>query len=358
MTQSALASHAARLHREAIVIDGHSDILMPIADGKLRLADRCEPPDPATWQPPSGWWPDAEATLYGFSPHTAYFQTMGLYDLPRFREGGLTAQAMAVFVEEANLDRALHRALEMVYWLRREAAENADFDLVTSVADIGRLKRDGKVGGILTFEGFEPLGAELKLLDVFHDLGLRLASLTHSRRNYYADGTQPGVETAGLTAAGRLAVRRMNELGIVVDLAHLASRGCWEVLDLSEAPVVLSHASPRRIFRDEATGDSAGRRLLEAIAAKDGVVGIIAYNQPDLAAVLDDVETVIRAVGPDHVGLGTDFFGRERAPAGFAGIHELPNVTRGLVERGHADDVIRAVLGGNFLRVFEQVWGA
>jgi membrane dipeptidase len=355
MTESSQTERADRLHRDAIVIDGHTDILMPIADGKLRLGDRFALPDPAIWQPPVGWQPDAEATMYNFSPHTSFFQTMGHYDLPRFREGGLTVQAMAIFIESANLDRALQRALQMVYWLNREYEENADFLPVTSAAAIRQLKRDGKMGGILAFEGFEPIGSDLKLLDVFYALGLRMATLTHSRRNFWADGTQAGVATTGLTEPGRQAVRRMNELGIVIDLAHLALKGCWEVLELSEAPVVLSHSSPRRAFRNDAAGEDT-RRMMETLAGKGGVIGIIAWDQPDLAAYLDDVETVIREFGPDHVGLGTDFFGIERAPTGFVGMHELPNVTRGLVERGHSDEVIRKVLGENYLRVFEQVW--
>lgn len=355
MTASSPAEHAASLHRKAIVIDGHTDILMAIADGKMRLGERFELPDPATWQPPAGWRADAEAALYSFSPHTSFFQTMGHYDLPRFREGGLTIEAMAIFVEAANLDRALHRALQMVYWLNREYEENDDFAPVTSVATIRQLKRDGKMGGILAFEGFEPIGSDLKLLDVFYALGLRMATLTHSRRNFWADGTQAGIATTGLTEPGRQAVRQMNDLGIVIDLAHLAAKGCWDVLAMSEAPVVLSHASPRRAFRNDAAGDEA-RRIMAAIAEKGGVIGIIAWDQPDLAAYLDDVETIIREFGPDHVGLGTDFFGIERAPTGFVGMHELPNVTRGLVERGHPDEVIRKVLGENYLRVFGEVW--
>ncbi|MER3437708.1 MAG: hypothetical protein C4346_09055 [Chloroflexota bacterium] len=300
----------------------------------------------------------AGSSLYGFSPHTAYFQTMGQYDLPRFRAGGLTAQVMAVFIEAAHLDRALHRALDMVYWLRREAEDTADFVLITSVSEIHRTKREGKTGGILAFEGFEPLGADLKLLDLFYDLGLRIASLTHSRRNAFADGTQPGIRTAGLSALGLQAVKRMNELGIVIDLAHLAPQGCWEVVERSEAPVILSHARPRRLFRGDpaGNGEAEARRMIEAIAAKGGVIGIIAYDQPDLDTMLDDIETVIHWVGPDHAGLGSDFFGMERAPAGFRGIHELPNITRGLIARGHSEAVIRKVLGENYLRVFEQVW--
>lgn len=355
---------AARLHRAAITLDAHSDVLMPIADGKTRLGERFELPDPATWEPPLGWPRDAMSTLYGFTPHTAYFQTMGLYDLPRFLEGGLTVESYAIYIENHDLERALQRGLEMVYWLNREAAENDAFELVTSVADIHRIKDAGKTGGILALEGFEPIAFDLKLLDVFYALGLRMASLTHSRRNSFADGTQMGAATGGLTVDGKRAIRRMNELGIVIDLAHLNQPGCWEVLELSDAPVVLSHTSPRRFFpTDPRTSplypdivQDRARELLEAIAANGGIVGIIAYNQPDLAAYLDDIDEVIRAVGPDHVGLGTDFFGIERAPTEFAGIHELPNVTRGLVERGYSDEVILKVLGGNFLRVFQHVW--
>ena len=151
----------------------------------------------------------------------------------------------------------------------------------------------------------------------------------------------------------------MNELGIVIDLAHLAPEGCWEVLKLTDAPIVLSHCSPRWLFRSDPAGDGsdgAARRLVEGVAASGGVVGVIAYSQPTLDTMLDDVETLISWAGEDHVGLGTDFFGIEPAPTGFVGMQDLPNVTRGLVERGLSDDAILKFLGGNYLRVFEQVW--
>jgi membrane dipeptidase len=357
------AERAARLHREAIVIDGHSDVLMAIADGKMRLGDRIVLPDPAGWQPPLGWRTDAMSGLYNFSPHTAYFQTMGQYDLPRMRAGGLTAQSMAIYIGDEHVEVALHRALEMVYWLRREAAEHADFELVTGADDIRRIKRAGHVGGILAFEGFEPLGVDLKLLDVFYDLGLRIATLTHSRRNFWADGTQPGVLTAGLTAGGRAAIRRMNELGIVIDLAHLAYEGAVEVTELSDAPVILSHGSVPFMFRGGSAGarshlasEVAVRTLAEAIAKSGGVIGEIAYSHPTLDAMLDDIDTLVSWVGVDHVGLGSDFFGIERAPIGYQSIDQLPNVTGGLVARGYADDDVLKILGGNFLRVFAAVW--
>jgi membrane dipeptidase len=355
---------AAALHRDAIIIDGHSDVLMAVADGKMRLGERVELPQPKGWQPPLGWSTSEESNLYDFSPHTAYFQTMGHYDLPRFVEGGLTAQAFAIFIDGAHLDRPLHRTLEMVYWLRREAEENAGLELITRGDDFLRVKQSGHSGGFLTFEGFEPLESDLKLLDVFYDLGLRMASMTHSRRNFFADGTQMGVKGGGLTKPGQDAVRRMNELGIVIDLAHLNPAGCWDVLERSEAPVVLSHTSPRKYFTDKPQEsplypdivDERSREMLDAIAENGGMVGIIAYNQPDLEAFVDDIEFVIRAVGPEHVGLGTDFFGIERAPAGFTTMAELPNLTAALVARGYGDDVVHKVLGENYLRIFRNVW--
>ena len=351
---------ALALHQSAIVIDGHSDILMTVADGMTRLGQRYELPDPEGWTPPPGMPESEGAKFYGFTPHTQFFRTLGQYDIPRFHEGGITAQAMAIYIEEENLNRALNRALEMVYWLNREFEENSDFVPVTSADQIRLAKTDGNVGGFLTFEGFEPLGVDLRLLDIFYTLGLRMATMTHSRRNYFADGTFPGIATAGLTEAGISAVRRMNELGIVIDLAHLAPQGCLDVIALTDAPIVLSHCSPRRhLFRGDPAGggtDALARAVVEGIAETGGVVGIIAWSQPTLDAFVDDIAQIVAWVGDDHVGLGTDFYGVEFSPADFAGIQDLPNLTVRLVERGFSDETIRKILGENYLRVFDAVW--
>lgn len=358
------ATHAAELHRQAIIIDGHCDILMPIADGKMRLGQRVQVPNPATWEPPAGVAEAAAKSMYGFSPHTLYFQTMGQYDIPRFLEGGLTVQVCGIYLEDGQLERALQRGLEMTWCLHREVEENPNFALVTTVADIHRVKAQGQCGGILAFEGFEPLGFDLRFLDLFYKLGLRMASLTHSRRNFFGDGSQRDVQTGGLTALGKRAVKRMNELGIVIDLGHINHVGFWEILELSQAPVVFSHTSTRKYFPTDPEGStrypgldlSRGRERLEAIARNGGVVGVIFYSQPDLEDVVADIEYAIDIIGPDHVGLGSDLYGIEAAPKGLEDISKLPALTRRLVERGHSDEVILKILGGNYLRVFEQVW--
>jgi len=354
----------SRLHREAIIIDGHSDILMSVADGRLRLGDRPAIPSPVDWAPPLGWQMPPMATLYGFSAHTAYFQTLGQYDMPRMLEGGLTAQAMAVYIGDEHVEVALHRALEMVYWLRLDAAEHDAFTFITSTSDFHKVKSAGGTGGFLTFEGFEPLGNDLKLLDLFYDLGLRMATLTHSRRNVWADGTLPGLRLGGLTELGKNAIKRMTELGIVIDLAHLAYPGCEEVVAMTDVPLVLSHGSIPFMFRGGATpsgtapgaSDNDVRTLAEAIAKSGGVIGEIAFGHPTVKAMIDDIEALVSWIGIDHVGLGSDFFGMDMAPAGYTSIDQLPNVTRALVERGFSDDDVLKILGGNFLRVFEAVW--
>ncbi len=364
MSTQNIESHAAELHKRAIVIDGHCDILMPIADGKVRLGERVEVPDPATWKPPLGVAEDTSSNVFGFPPHTYYFGTAGQYSIPQFLAGGLTVQVCAIYLQNRDLERALQRGLEMTWWLHREVEENDDFELVTTVADIHRLKREGKCGGILAFEGFEPLGFELRFLDLFHKLGLRMASLTHSRRNFFADGLQENIQTGGLTKLGKQAVKRMDELGIVIDLGHLNQVGFWEVMELSQSPMVFSHTSPRKFYprhadespRYPGIDTSRGHERLEAIARNGGVVGVIFYYQADVDEVVTDIEYVMDVVGPDHVGLGSDLYGMERAPKGLEDMSKLPAITNRLVQRGYSDEVILKVLGGNYMRVFEQVW--
>jgi len=357
------AAHAAELHRQAIVIDCHSDVLIPIADGHVRLGKQVAVPDPAKWRPPFEMPGPADAWAYW--PHGPNFGPIGQYSLPQFLAGGLTAQVCAVFVKDHELDCALRRCMDMIWWFHREVEENDRFGLVTTVEDIHRMKREGKCGGILALEGAEPLGQDVRLLDLFHKLGVRMAGLAHNRRNLFSDGTQHGIKTGGLTSLGKRAIKRMNELGIVVDVGHLDALGFWEALQTSEAPVVLSHRSPRAFFplkpedsRFHASYDvSRGRERLEALARNGGVFGVFFLSAKRVDDVVADIEYVIDLVGPDHVGLGSDLYGLDKAPPGLEDISKLPVLTERLVQRGHSDEVILKVLGGNFLRVFGRVWG-
>ena len=245
-TFNSISSRASELHKRAIVIDGHSDLLMPIADGYVRLGQQIDVPDPQKWEPP---FPiAAESTLEGQWPLNGRYGCLGQYSLPQFLTGGLTAQVCAVFVRDEELINALHRSMQMVWWLRHEAEVNDAFELVTTAADLRRLKKEGRCGGILALEGIEPVGTDLKFLDIFHASG----------RPDGGYGAQPPQllcgwhailrQTGGLSEMGRRAIERMNEIQIVVDVAHTDQIGYWETLEISQSPVVLSHGSPRRFF--------------------------------------------------------------------------------------------------------------
>jgi len=354
------------LHDRAIVIDGHSDILVSIADGLTRLNQQLPLPDYRTWRIASQTAEQPAQNTTGqfvMSAHTEYFGSAGLYSLPQLRQGGATVQVMAIYLDDKHLDRALQRGLEMTWWLHKETEDNPDFELVTQVDQIFRLKKEGKVGGVLSFEGFEPLGPDLGFLDLYYKLGLRMASLTHNRRNLFADGPQYGVKTGGLTALGKQAIRRMNELGIVVDLVHISETGFWEILELTQSPVVISHTSAFAFCRnrDEYPPHPGfdlryDRPKLEAIARNKGVLGVIFFDQINLDAVIANIETLLDVVGPDAIGLGSDFYGMEFCPPGLEDISKLPRLTERLLKRGHAEVTILKILGGNFVRVFEQVW--
>jgi membrane dipeptidase len=363
LSSEAVERHAAELHARAIVIDCHSDLLMPIADGFTRLADDLPVPDPVAWRPPlelPEGSPRGREWPFGGAP-----SCIGQYSLPKFEAGGLTAEVCAVFVEDERLDSALKRSLEMVWWFHRELEENRQrIELVTTAADIRRLKTQSKCGAVLALEGFEPLGVDLRLLDLFYRLGVRMGGLAHNRRSAWCDGTQHYVASGGLTNLGKQAVKRMNELGIVVDIGHLTATGIWESLEVSTAPVVLSHRSPRKFFPRHPEDSpfhpaydlSQGKERLEALARNGGVFGVFFLGAKDVDDVVADIEYVIGLVGPDHVGLGSDLYGKAQAPRGLEDMAGLLAITRALVRRGHTDETILKILGCNLLRVFEEVW--
>lgn len=357
------------IQRQAVIIDGHSDILMPVNEGKMDLAQRQEVPDPETWTPPPGL--DMHPLRqFNMSPHTIYFGPMGQYDLPRFQQAGLTAQVCAIYLEDHQVPAGLRTGLQMTWQLRHAVEINPIFELVNTAEDVRRIKEEGKTGLILSFEGCEALGEDIRFLDLYHALGLRMASLTHTRRNIFADGCGAADQQGGLTQLGKDLIHRMNELKIVVDLVHIGEKGFWEILDINTAPPILSHSTPTMFPSTDPDNHSPlkgfprprlelprDRPALEAIAGKGGVLGLIWVLHPDLEHVVGDIETALEIMGPDHIGLGSDLYGLEHAPRGLEDISKIPALTRALLQQGHSEEMLLKFLGGNYLRVFEHVWG-
>ncbi len=362
------SDRARDLHRRAIVVDGHSDILIAVTEGKMNLADRVAIPG-LDWVPPPGL-ENSPIIKFGFGPHTLWFGCMGQYDLPRWREGGITAQLCAIYLDDQWLRDPFRRGMEMVWNFHDQIARTEGLVQATTVRDIKQAKADGKVALVLSFEGADPIGNDPRLLDLYHALGLRAVSLTHTRRNVFADGCWAADRQGGLTSLGRQVVERLDRLRIVIDLVHIGAVGYFEILEMTKNPVILSH-STSTMFPDTSpeAQDLVGgklprprlelprdRPMLNALAKNGGVLGLIHFAHRDIDTVVRDIETALEVMGPDHVGLGSDHYGLEFAPKGLEDISFVPRLTDLLVARGHSDEVILKFLGGNYLRVFESVW--
>lgn len=333
------------LHHDTVVVDAHNDLVLTIAYRRAR----------------------------GEPDH------FGDYWLPRMRAGGVDVQIAPVFIEddfrpEGGLRRTL-MLLELLYDL--EGQHPQDVAICTTGTAIDEALASDRIAFVPALEGCEAIAADVELLRTLYRLGIRVASLTHFGRTHLADGSALEDLGAGLTPAGREALAEMERLGMVFDVSHLSAAGTDEVLELATAPVIATHSSCRalrdhhRNLRDDQLG---------ALAATGGVVGInffpdfIDPEDHGLDRLIDHIEHAVEVAGAEHVGLGPDFV-REyfcmvgdidggvmpsgvpvtATIEGLASVDDLPVLTAGLQRRGFDDEVIRGVLGHNFLRVLRTV---
>ncbi|MFO7942507.1 MAG: dipeptidase [Bacillota bacterium] len=338
--------NSAELHRDALVVDGHIDTLIAAVKGKRKLGERSDE---------------------------------GHADFPRLREGGVDVQLFAHYIEpDFKPDRGLLRFMQMADTFFREVEENSDVaGHARTVADIERLRDRGKLACVMSIEGAEAIRGDLGVLRVLFRLGVRVIGLTWNQRNLLADGIAEARTGGGLTELGVAAVREMDRLGIVVDVSHVSDPGFWDVVEVSSRPFIASHSNSREICDHprNLTDDQ-----IRALARAGGVMGMnFAPNfvHPELGAkadsiygsrgaegapranlemVLDHVDHIVGLVGPEHVGLGSDFDGIGDTPDGLENATKLPDLTDGLFRRGYPEKDIRAILGGNFMRVFREVW--
>ncbi|MFQ5611996.1 MAG: dipeptidase [Anaerolineae bacterium] len=335
-----MTANIKQIHAGSIIFDGHCDTLLALREGRRRLGQRVE-------ANPQGSIRDAQHL-----------------DLPRLIEGGVTAQIFACFVRQPFLPAdATNEALRLIDAFYLALEENPDsLLLATTAAGVERAKAEGKVAGILSLEGAEALEGELAPLRMFYRLGVRALGLTWNWRNQAADGLSESRTGGGLTEFGLELVKEANRLGIILDIAHLAPAGVSDVLALSDAPVVASHANARALMDHPR---NLSDQQLEGIAASGGLVAVtyvpdfLAENgrSASLESVLDQIDYLVKTVGIDHVGLGSDFDGFPGVLTGLEDVSRLPALTAGLVRRGYRSEEVAQILGGNYLRVFRQVAG-
>ncbi|HEV8337584.1 MAG TPA: dipeptidase [Candidatus Polarisedimenticolia bacterium] len=333
----------------------------------------------------------------------------GAIDIPRMRAGGLDALFFSIWVPgDVDGPHAARRALQQIDRVR-EAVRTHPKDLVlaTSVAGIRRAAAQGKIAALMGIEGGHMIDDDLGLLREYATLGVRYMTLTHSLNTSWADssGDQPAHD--GLTPFGKEVVREMNRLGVMVDVSHVSDKTFYDALAASAAPVIASHSSCRAVCNHprNMTDD-----MLRALAKNGGVI-MINFNAEFVSEevrsasqavnmhataeteanakcakdeackifeiqrlyyeamgsghlpkatwekILEHLDHAAQIAGVDHVGLGSDFDGAVM-PLGMEDASKLPRLTGALLKKGYTEKNITKILGGNLLRVMEQVEAA
>ncbi len=369
-----LTDEAVRIHRSAIVIDGHNDLICKI---RLKGPSAVDTVDLMTDQPE--------------------FQT----DIPRLISGGVGAQFWAatgwagkqpdnrsgqsICFEEIDL---VHKIAEK-YPSVLEVAHSAD--------DIIRIRKAGKIASLIGVEGGNAIENSLDNLASFYRAGARYMTLTWAETLDWADSATDKARHGGLTDFGEKVVLEMNRLGILVDISHVSAATMRDVIRVSEAPVIASHSS---VFALAPVPRNVPDDVLESIAKNGGIVMVNFYpgfltregakddhlfweyylrlksdtgigeielnklldkfmeDHPvpacSVESVADHIDHIVKIAGIDHAGLGSDFDGISCAPEYLKDVSYFPYITQVLLNRGYKKEDIHKILGGNFLRVFRM----
>jgi membrane dipeptidase len=366
------------IHRRAISIDMHADTTQRMVDEHLdinqRLAD-------------------------------------GQLDAVRMKEGGLDAQFFSIWVEPQLYglggEGAMKRADDQINAVRSMVEKHSDtWELALSAADIRRIVGEGKLAALMGLEGGYAIDERLENVERYYKMGVRYMSGAWSVSTSWAGSSGDEVgRTRGLNDFGKSVIREMNRLGMMVDVSHVSDPTFWDIVNTSMKPVIATHSNCRAIANvpRNLTDD-----MIRALAKTGGVVCVLFYPEflepgwsekkkkvdaqiaaevqkandeeqgnialkkiardrvrlkeyakrlppVTVARLVDHIDHIVKLVGIDHVGLGSDFDGIQATPADLSSVADLPNVTKELLRRGYSEEDIDKILGGNMLRVMEEV---
>ncbi len=368
-----IVERARKLHASAIVLDTHVDTPQRLLFEKFDLGKR-----------------DAEGHL----------------DIPRMREGGLNAVFMSIWTpSQVNGPKGVKRALDLIDAVREQVQRHSeDLALATTAEEVRRARAQGKIAVLMGMEGGHMIDDDLGLLRIYAALGVRYLTLTHGSNTNWADSSTDDPKHNGLTPFGRSVVRELNRLGVLVDISHVSDKTFYDALEASRAPLIASHSSCRALcnHKRNMTDDmiralakkggviqinyntgflsqeyaEAYRRIADEIKAKDSeadklygenMAPVIRANErirreftaagklPRVSweKIVAHIDHVVKLVGVDYVGLGSDFDGATM-PEGMEDCSKLERITEALLRKGYSEADIRKILGENTLRVLEQ----
>jgi microsomal dipeptidase-like Zn-dependent dipeptidase len=286
-------------------------------------------------------------------------------DIPKMREGMLDAVFMVAYLEQGPRDdegrrQAVEKADGIIAEIVAQVDKNREVvGIARSSSDVKYLKSVGKRAIFIGLENGYGVGKDVRNIQKLADVGVRYITLSHNGDNDICDSAVDSYsEHGGLSTFGEVVVREMNRMGLMVDVSHASERAAFDAVAVSSRPVIASHSSVRALC-DHPRNISDG--LMRAIAEKGGVIQVCIYKHflrsdgnATVVDVVDHIDYVVRTVGIDHVGIGTDFDGGGGI-ADVNSVDELPRVTMELLRRRYSNEAIAKVWGGNLMRVMDAV---
>jgi membrane dipeptidase len=374
---SPVATDALSIHRRAIIVDMHADTTQRLVDENVDLQRQLSD---------------------------------GHLDAVRAREGGLDAQFFSIWVDpdlfSAGGSSAVKRADVQIEAVRNLAAKHPEtWELATTAEDVRRIAAGGKIAALMGLEGGYAIDNKIENVERYYQMGVRYMSGAWSVSTDWAGSSGDEIgKTRGLTEFGKQVIREMNRLGMMVDVSHLSDKAFWDIVNTSTKPVIATHSGCRAITNvpRNLTDD-----MIVALAKTGGVINVIFYPEhiepgysekkkkvdaeiaglvqrasdaePGNAAhkklardrvraqeylkrlpqvfvsrIVDHIDHIVKLVGIDYVGVGSDFDGVQVVPADLSSVADLPNLTKELLQRGYSESDIDKILGGNMLRVMHE----
>ena len=341
------AQRAARVHKEALVVDTHIDTTMMLGR--------------------EGWdFMVRHSAVKG--------EDSNHVDLPRIREGGLGAAFFSIYMPGTITGpEAVKRSLVLIDHVRSLAeAHPNEIVLATTAAEVRAAHKVGKFAALMGMEGGHMIDDSLAVLRDYQRLGVRYLTLSHSVNTNWSDSSGDTPKHNGLTDFGKDVVRELNRLGMLVDISHVSDKTFWDAMETSKAPLVASHSSlrsisghPRNMTDDmiRALGGKGGviminysRSFLSNELYEAGLKNVPMAERPTVTweKIVEHIDHAVKLVGATHVGLGSDFDGTT-VPDGMDDVSMLPKITGALLDKGYSEQDVKNIMGENILRLLETV---
>jgi membrane dipeptidase len=284
------------------------------------------------------------------------YSNSGHFDILRASEAGMVLQFFALFTMPGDRNSVLRHTLMLAekYLSQLDKYNNYLYPVKTA-GDINNSTENHKIGCLLHLEGAECLGKDIAVLEILYRLGLRSIGLTWNHRNLLADGIGEN-NGGGISDKGKEMIQAMDQMGIMLDLAHISEKAYFEALEHYNRPVIISHANARQLcpHRRNLTDEQ-----LRALARHGGVVGVnqvadfVALEKPSLDKFIDHIIYISELIGVEHVALGSDFDGADDIV--LKGVQDYKKLPEKMRERGFSEDEIRKILSENAGQTIKRI---